>query len=189
MAAENEVQVWGERAIAESGPRAPSPRSRASRRSTPATRPIASSRASMRPRAARPSRSTTRRARCSPMPMPAGRRAAGSSTRPRESFAAHGTSMCARVPADAELAPLIARVGWQHVEIDEQRRAPRERRHAARLRRIRQGVRRRSRGTRPEGIRRRERDGEPRRRPRDRRAAAGRACLARGHSPPATGRA
>lgn len=26
----------------------------------------------------------------------------------------------ARVPADAELAPLIARVGWQHVEIDEQ---------------------------------------------------------------------
>jgi thiamine biosynthesis lipoprotein len=26
----------------------------------------------------------------------------------------------ARVPSDAELAPLIARVGWQHVEIDEQ---------------------------------------------------------------------
>ena len=26
----------------------------------------------------------------------------------------------ARVPTDAELAPLVARVGWQHVEIDEQ---------------------------------------------------------------------
>ena len=58
-----------------------------------------------------------------------------------------------RVPTQAELDALLPLVGWDRVELQAGVRAPAARRDGARLRRLREGIRRRPRRGRAEGMR------------------------------------